>query len=1089
MALQGRHRYIVQKLDEQFEIFNEGVTEELVKSAPVLEKIDAFFRGDGPSRLLFYYVVAGDDPYGNASHELIVSDGSNLPLAEKAVFFLKNSPWAEDKGAPLDPTTSTDGALSFGVLSSPLESLETVVSRLYKPMLEAQAERDWGRARGLERGEFFISLDSLAASLRESSKTLEGGLDLPKPDPAVEAQAASPEGAADPSLVNYYSDLLEGWVVAVEAFLADAGRWEAPDSGPKTELDHWRRRMQRLAGIMDQLKSRQCKGVLAVLTAVTRAPPDALVDRLRVLALLRTWRQVDVNITEAANEAKDNVKHLGSLERFMEPLYSGDPEAILDMLPALLGAVRLVHTTARFYNTTERMTKLLGKVTNQMITSCKLAINGKDPPDAIFEREPGKLLRVLETCLRLNERFQSEYASTKDALLSFPKGRQFDFSEMAIFGRFNVFCRRVVRLMDIFATVRQFGALAEERMEGTEPLLVAFSKALAHFRNKGHDLLDVNENATFEADFGSFNSQIESLEASMQSYVQTTFDLAATIEERMDLVQALQGVLHRPELVADLEAKLGVVVNDYAAELAAVQENYEKNKHAPPAPRNMPPVAGNLMWARHLLRRIEEPMQRFQGNPTVMSTPGTKKVVKVYNKVARTLVAFEVLWFEAWRKSVEAARAGLQATLIIRHPKTGKLFVNFDKEILQLVRETKCLKRLGVEIPEAAESILAQEDRFKTLNVELAAAITEYDRVTDKIAPVTAKALEPHIQSLELALRPGMVTLTWTSLNVGQYLEGVRVAIASLSELVEQVSGIIDNRIERSFKIIARASMVNLPNSDCLSLDEFVMMQEAAASDVTELLGARNAEAEEAVADLLELLGKNPANSDIPPASPAVLSQLRSHYNTLAYRALLGATRNSLNAIKKRVCARAGSGFLFAQRPLFEIDVQLSVPSVRLSPSLSDVQRAINRSAVAVMGCAKKVFLWGQRDVPELERRTFFEHLGCDLEIIKVSLLLTGALHGTKSSVSRYLSTFRMYDWIWKEDKDAAYQAFVARSPSTADFESELRRFLVLESEIEAIPGLHATGALALNTSNLKLQLRNESRLWKVHPLAFAQHH
>jgi len=44
----------------------------------------------------------------------------------------------------------------------------------------------------------------------------------------------------------------------------------------------------------------------------------------------------------------------------------------------------------------------------------------------------------------------------------------------------------------------------------------------------------------------------------------------------------------------------------------------------------------------------------------------------------------------------------------------------------------------------------------------------------------------------------------------------------------------------------------------------------------------------------------------------------------------------------------------------------------------------------------------------------------------------------------------------------------------------QLRRFLVLEAEIDSIQGTHSIGALALKTSNLKLQLRNESRLWKV---------
>ena len=87
---------------------------------------------------------------------------------------------------------------------------------------------------------------------------------------------------------------------------------------------------------------------------------------------------------------------------------------------------------------------------------------------------------------------------------------------------------------------------------------------------------------------------------------------------------------------------------------------------------------------------------------------------RTYNKVARALVEFETLWHTAWTKSIEAARSGLQATLIIRHPITDNLFVNFDREILQLIREAKCLQRFKVKVPDVARMVLVHEDKYKS---------------------------------------------------------------------------------------------------------------------------------------------------------------------------------------------------------------------------------------------------------------------------------------------------------------------------------------------------------------------------------------
>jgi dynein heavy chain, axonemal len=60
------------------------------------------------------------------------------------------------------------------------------------------------------------------------------------------------------------------------------------------------------------------------------------------------------------------------------------------------------------------------------------------------------------------------------------------------------------------------------------------------------------------------------------------------------------------------------------------------------------------------------------------------------------------------------------------------------------------------------------------------------------------------------------------------------------------------------------------------------------------------------------------------------------------------------------------------------------VPSVRISPSLDDVQSAINRAAVAILECSKKTRDWGQQLITERMKKTFFDILGKDLGIIKV---------------------------------------------------------------------------------------------------------
>lgn len=58
-------------------------------------------------------------------------------------------------------------------------------------------------------------------------------------------------------------------------------------------------------------------------------------------------------------------------------------------------------------------------------------------------------------------------------------------------------------------------------------------------------------------------------------------------------------------------------------------------------------------------------------NKELMAAPESRSVVLLYNRVAKTLVEYEVLWTASWLRSIHAANTGLDDTLIRRDTKTG----------------------------------------------------------------------------------------------------------------------------------------------------------------------------------------------------------------------------------------------------------------------------------------------------------------------------------------------------------------------------------------------------------------------------------
>jgi dynein heavy chain len=260
---------------------------------------------------------------------------------------------------------------------------------------------------------------------------------------------------------------------------------------------------------------------------------------------------------------------------------------------------------------------------------------------------------------------------------------------------------------------------------------------------------------------------------------------------------------------------------------------------------------------------------------------------------------------------------------------------------------------------------------------------------------------------MEHKLRPGMITLTWTSMNIDSYIHHVHKGLKQLRELVSNINDIIENRIEKNLKMVSKTLLIDLPEDSSFTVSDFVSMQKIHIAKKAAALQGKNNEIESAVEDLIEQITAFVFESPLEKINPEDTAKLRDHYNHFMYKSLLYSAKNSMNALKKRIGSRGGSSILNSSKPFFNVDVQLMPPNVTLSPSLDQIQNCISTTAQSILMCYKSVIDWGYRNITQQQKpKSFFERITKDIELVRVALLLTGCIQGIRNTVAEYLNSF-----------------------------------------------------------------------------------
>ncbi|XP_057691021.1 dynein axonemal heavy chain 5 isoform X3 [Corythoichthys intestinalis] len=864
--LDGRHDYVLSIVASCLGLEKADV-EDAILEGDQLHRMEQFFVAEGLLHLMFYYQEAGSldggtpsssslqlpqPPSQNNKKKVFVTDGRDVALTGVCVFFTRAT------ASKAITSENIHREVNFNMLDTSegglLKSVEQLLSEVFIPTL-TKMNHGWGELASPQaqtvKKDFISSLENFVSVLAGAQESLQEKVTL-KPCDTFDVRVL--KGPSDYMAAANNTDTIEKaeacmkvWIKQIERVLAESDqlRKEAEDLGPRAELDHWKKRMSRFNYLLDQLKSPDVKAILGVL----------LMAKSKIIKL---WRELDTRITESANEAKDNVKYLYSLEKFCDPLYNCDPVSMVDAIPGLINAIRMIHKISRYYNTSEKITSLFVKVTNQMITACKgyITNNGEH---SIWDQSQKMVEEKIRAAIQLNKEYQDCFHKTKAKLEQTPIERQFDFSEMYIFGKFDTFQRRLNKILEMLGTISTYSALQDAKIEGLETVATRFQTKemqakweaiMLNMKTKHYSFLD-QRRTDFDVDYEEFCKSTNELHEQLINFMDCTFSNIQTTEQALDVLKRFER-LGIPNL--GIDEKYQHVLKSYGWDIEMVFNLYMKQKLDPPIGRDLPPVSGRIMWARQLYGRIQGPMDMFQKQTGVLSIPEAKKIIRNYNRVATVLLEYEILYHQSWMKKVEDARPGLKASLLIRSTETGELFVNFDPEIMTQIREANCMSRNNLEVPPFAALLQRKQDTFKKNINNLQFMLSENARVRGKIQSAFEQLAMPHVAKVDEAIQPGLTSLNWTSMNIDTYLSNIEKSLENLELLMDRVNDLAEFRIDAVLQDMSTSTLCILPEDEPVTCEDFARTTRDLCIKQAQSLHTKSLQVEEAANELINML-------------------------------------------------------------------------------------------------------------------------------------------------------------------------------------------------------------------------------------------
>uniref|UniRef100_A0A8D0HBM0 Dynein axonemal heavy chain 10 n=1 Tax=Sphenodon punctatus TaxID=8508 RepID=A0A8D0HBM0_SPHPU len=833
--------------------------------------------------------------------------------------------------------------------------------------------------------------------------------------PSISLDADVTKLAADLDVVETLEHYVMNWHILIASAVEEQLKKVPQGNGPLAEIDLWRERNATLSALTEQIKLPLVKKVLDIL----KEAESGIIENFRIVVS---------DLSKHHVEAVDNVRFLSTLERHLKNLTHGTGFSIvLDTIPSMMNALRMVWIISRHYNKDERMIPLMERIAWEISARiCKVV----DLRTLFKENRNIAKIKMTEAKSTL-EKWKKSYFDVRAKIEASGRDARWEFDRKRLFEKTDYMASICQDLYDVLQVIEEFYNIFGPELKA----VTGDPKRIDYVLRRVDGLISPLEVLTFDP----FCIRC----APQWQYVMDDF---------------------KTEVLLDI-----------------VNNIFIQNFNNPPLYKNHPPMAGAIYWARSLFFRIKHTIIRFQEVAELLASERGKEVRQRYLEVAKRMKEYEDMKYDQWRDSTELKlpillKKTLLAKRLLTLVRRASLTINFSPKLHEIINETKYMEQLGFPIPEIARNVALQEDKFLRYTDGLKQMLDHYHKLMGTLNEAEIQLLDNQIQDLWRVFRSGYKRLNWNSLGVSDYIIRCNQTIGQFESLVHQIHKNAED-ISNKLLLIESTNLFKTPFSN--AEDElpgvkefFENIKHERSKDVEHMVRKYTA-----IGPLLTKVEGLVANTNSGKAPR--LAHYYTFWENKIYQTLTNLVLKNLQTFSAAIVGKV---------PLLQAETILSAPEIILQPNAGEIEKMSVHCIRDCVEVTKNFVRWMHGtciDCPPQHAEedepitlSFFIDISQNPLIIEQAVLITQNIHKLLISLTKYLNRWKRYRPLWKLDKAIVMEKFAAKNPACVSFDEKLQFYTKVAQEVMQQPMIKDEQCIRLQLGPLAYTVQENARSW-----------